>query len=81
MIFASFLQIMYTAAYVGTDTLTYKKDSVALYDAAFRIQKEDGKVVKVVDYPLYFRNVAKEKLPEELLHEPLFLKILELFGF
>ena len=45
--------------------MTYKKDSVALYDAAFRIQKEDGKVVKVIDYPLYFRNVKKEKLPPE----------------
>ena len=50
---------------VLTDTLTYKKDSVALYDAAFRIQKKDGKVIKVVDYPLYFRNVAKKKLPDE----------------
>jgi hypothetical protein len=26
-------------------------------------------------------NILKEKLPEEILHEPLFLKILELFGF
>ncbi|HOZ75753.1 MAG TPA: peptide MFS transporter [Flavobacterium sp.] len=50
---------------VLTDTLTYSKDSVALYDEAFRIQKKDGKVVKVVDYPLYFRNVHKDKLPEE----------------
>ena len=50
---------------VLTDTLVYKKDSVALYDEAFRIQKKDGKVIKVVDYPLYFRNVKKEKLPEE----------------
>lgn len=50
---------------VLTDTLVYKKDSVALYDKAFRIQKEDGKVVKTVDYPLYFRNVAKEKLPKD----------------
>jgi hypothetical protein len=25
--------------------------------------------------------ILKEKLPEEVLHEPLFLKILELFGF
>lgn len=47
------------------DTLTYKKDSVALYDEAFRIQKADGKVVKTYDYPLYFRNVHKEKLPED----------------
>ncbi|MBS7785877.1 peptide MFS transporter [Flavobacterium sp. CYK-55] len=50
---------------VLTDTLIYKKDSVALYDEAFRIQKKDGKVVKVVDYPLYFRNVAKDKLPAD----------------
>ena len=50
---------------VLTDTLTYSKDSVALYDAAFRIQKKDEKVIKVVDYPLYFRNVAPEKIPEE----------------
>lgn len=48
-----------------TETLTYKKDSVALYDAAFRIQKKDGNVVKTLDYPLYFRNVAKEELPVE----------------
>jgi POT family proton-dependent oligopeptide transporter len=50
---------------VLTDTLTYAKDSVALYDAAFRIQKKEGKVIKVVDYPLYFRNVAPDKLPKE----------------
>ena len=50
---------------VLTDTLTYKKDSVPLYDEAFRIQKKEGKVIKTVGYPLYFRNVHKEKLPEE----------------
>ncbi|MBS1535658.1 MAG: peptide MFS transporter [Bacteroidetes bacterium] len=50
---------------VLTDTLVYKKDSVALYDEAFRIQKKDGKVVKTVDYPLYFRNVTQAKLPQE----------------
>ncbi len=43
----------------------YKKDSVELYDASFRLQKENGVVKKVVDYPVYFRNVAKDKLPEE----------------
>ncbi|MBC7642564.1 MAG: peptide MFS transporter [Flavobacterium sp.] len=41
----------------------YKKDSTELYDASFRLQKTDGKVQKTVDYPVYFRNVAKEKLP------------------
>ena len=43
----------------------YKKDTVELYDASFRIQKVDGEVQKTVDYPVYFRNVAKDKLPEE----------------
>lgn len=45
--------------------IEYKKDSTELYDAAFRIQKENGVVQKTVDYPIYFRNVAKEKLPKE----------------
>ncbi|WP_353170955.1 peptide MFS transporter [Flavobacterium sp.] len=45
--------------------IEYKKDSTELYDAAFRIQKENGEVQKTVDYPIYFRNVAQEKLPKE----------------
>lgn len=45
--------------------IDYKKDSTELYDSAFRIQKENGEVQKTVDYPIYFRNVAKEKLPQE----------------
>lgn len=45
--------------------IEYKKDSTELYDASFRIQKLNGEVQKTVDYPIYFRNVAKEKLPEE----------------
>ncbi len=43
----------------------YKKESVALYDEQFRLIKKDGEVVKEVNYPLYFRNVAPEKLPAE----------------
>ena len=43
----------------------YKKDTTELYDAAFRLQKVDGEVQKVVDYPVYFRNVAQDKLPPE----------------
>lgn len=43
----------------------YKKDSVELYDAQFRLQKVNGVVQKEVNYPLYFRNVAPEKLPAE----------------
>lgn len=43
----------------------YKKDSVSLYDESFRLQKENGVVKKEWNYPVYFRNVAEEKLPEE----------------
>ncbi|MBP4142888.1 peptide MFS transporter [Flavobacterium sp. I-SCBP12n] len=43
----------------------YKKDSTELYDASFRLQKENGKVVKTVDYPIYFRNVAASEKPAE----------------
>ena len=45
--------------------LTYKKDSTESYDQLFRLQKVDGQVVKVVDYPVYFRNVTPEKRPTE----------------
>ena len=48
-----------------TKELEYTKDSVPLYDSSFRIQKKDGAVIKEVNYPLYFRNIKKEKLPEE----------------
>jgi len=43
----------------------FKRDSVELYDDQFRLQKENGVVKKEVNYPLYFRNVAPEKLPAE----------------
>ena len=45
--------------------LAYKKDSVAVYDEQFRLQKEDGKVVKEYNYPTYFRNVAETDRPED----------------
>lgn len=45
--------------------IEYKKDSTELYDAGFRLQKENGAVKKVVDYPIYFRNVKADKKPEE----------------
>ena len=45
--------------------IDYKKDSTELYDAQFRLQKNNGAVVKTVDYPLYFRNVAPENKPQE----------------
>lgn len=45
-----------------TQTLTYQKDSVALYDEQFRLQKEDGQVIKEWNYPLYFRNDVTSKM-------------------
>ena len=46
-------------------TLTYKKDSVALYDEQFRLQKKDGKAIMVYDYPMYFRNETELKMQTE----------------
>ena len=46
-------------------TVAYKQDSVAKYDDQFRLQKEDGKVVKEFNYPPYFKNVPDEKKPAE----------------
>ncbi|MBX2921725.1 MAG: peptide MFS transporter [Chitinophagaceae bacterium] len=48
-----------------SQSLVYKKDSVPLYDDQFRLQKKEGAVVKIWDYPPYFKNVAAEKLPAE----------------
>lgn len=48
-----------------SQTVAYKKDSVAKYDEQFRLQKEDGKVVKEVNYPPYFKNIPEEKKPAE----------------
>ena len=45
--------------------VVYKLDSVDKYDASFRLQKKNGIVEKEIDYPIYFRNVAPEKLPKE----------------
>ena len=46
-------------------TITYKKDSVAKYDDQFRLQKENGKVVKEFNYHPYFKNIHDVKMPEE----------------
>ncbi len=48
-----------------SQSVTYQKDSVALYDEAFRLQKKDGVVLKEYNYPSYFKNVTPEKLPAE----------------
>ncbi len=53
------------SALVQSKEITYEKAQTELYDEQFRLQKENGEVKKVVDYPVYFRNVAPEKLPEE----------------
>ena len=45
--------------------IEYKKSPTELYDENFRLQKVNGEVQKTEDYPIYFRNVSKEKLPAE----------------
>lgn len=47
------------------EDVSYSKKEVELYDEDFRLQKENGQVQTEINYPLYFRNVAPEKLPEE----------------
>jgi len=46
-------------------TITYKQDSIAKYDEQFRLQKADGKVMKEINYPVYFKNIAEEKKPAD----------------
>ena len=48
-----------------SQNLTYQKDSVALYDHAFRLQKVDGIVQKEYNYPTYFKNVPAAELPQD----------------
>lgn len=43
----------------------YVKDSVAKYDAAFRLQKEEGRIIKEYNYPPYFKNLPPEQLPKD----------------
>lgn len=48
------------------EDLPYKKDSVNKFDAQFRIQKDaGGNVIKEYNYPVYFKNVPVDKLPED----------------
>jgi len=46
-------------------SIPYKIDSVEKYDSFFRLQKANDVVVKELNYPVYFRNMAPEKLPAE----------------
>lgn len=45
--------------------LAYKKDSIALYDQQFRLQKENGSVVKEYAYHPYFRNIPEADRPAD----------------
>ena len=48
------------------ETVSYNKDSVALFDADFKPVKDlAGNVARGIDYPVYFKNVVPEKLPAE----------------
>lgn len=50
-----------------------KKDSFAVSDQLFRVQKNDeGKVIKALDYPPYFKNMPVENRPQEGEHVTLF---------
>ena len=49
-----------------TKELTYAKDTVPVYDAYFRLQKdEQGKVKEELNYPIYFRNEHPDNIPGE----------------
>ena len=50
---------------IFAQNITYKMDSVAKYDEQFRIQKENGKVIKEFNYPVYFKNIPNDKRPAE----------------
>ncbi|MCA0428223.1 MAG: peptide MFS transporter [Bacteroidetes bacterium] len=59
------------------EKLSYKKDSVVLFNEKFQAVKEGGVNVKTWDYPVYFRNSAQENLPPE--NTDVFLYNTELF--
>jgi len=48
-----------------SQSIIYKKDSIAKYDAQFRLQKKEGKVEKEVNYPVYFKNIPENKKPAD----------------
>lgn len=52
-------------AFLFSQPATYSKDSVAVYDEQFRLQKDGNRVLMEYDYPVYFRNMPAEKLPAE----------------
>ena len=47
-------------------TVEMKLDSVNLTDEQFRVQKDaDGKIIKALDYPAYFKNMPASEKPAE----------------
>jgi POT family proton-dependent oligopeptide transporter len=48
-----------------TEKTIYKQDSVVVTDEQFRKQKAEGKDVKGIDYPVYFKNIPPEQRPTE----------------
>ncbi|HEX7903283.1 MAG TPA: peptide MFS transporter [Chitinophagaceae bacterium] len=48
-----------------TESVTYKLDSVTKTDEQFRKIKVEGKEVKVLDYPSYFKNIEASAIPAE----------------
>lgn len=48
-----------------TKSVTYKLDSVTKTDALFRKIKADGKEVKELGYPEYFKNINRTETPKE----------------
>ena len=52
-------------AFLFSQPMKYEKDSVAVYDNQFRLQKDGNRVLMEYDYPVYFRNIPEEKLPPE----------------
>ncbi len=41
--------------------IVFQKDSIEKYDDFFRLQKENGQVLREFNYPIYFRNISKDK--------------------
>lgn len=45
--------------------LVYKKDSIAVYDDQFRLQKENDVVLREYNYHPYFRNIPEDQRPTD----------------
>jgi len=46
------------------ETLTFKKDSVPLFNDKFQLVKENAKAKLTYDFPVYFRNINPENTPK-----------------